>query len=390
MQQSPVGRHRVGVTRARTRSRAAGANAASSNKNLVLIQGTKADNFYVTMGCGAKAEAKKLGYNITVQGPADFSAPQQIPIVHSVTATKPAAVMIAPTDEKALIKPMQAMKSAGIKVIQVDTHVSNNSIASRVDLVRQPRRAASSRPTRWRSSIHDKGSVVVMNEQPGVSTTEARIAGFLKEIKKFKNIKMLKTQFTGDNPAQAAQTITSLYSANPNLAGVFATNVLVAEGTDTGLKTTGVAGKVKIVGYDADPEQVADLKKGVVQALVAQEPYQEGVDGVQQAVNAINGKPTKSILTEAGRADEVKPQGRQQLHLQEQLLITTLGAGRALTSPAPATLQTMIVVAGEALVDLIPTRVGRSQHQSRRRALQHRRWLGAPRCRCRLPRSDRR
>jgi ribose transport system substrate-binding protein len=275
---------------------ASSANAASGNKNLVLIQGTKADNFYVTMGCGAKFEAKKLGYNISVQGPADFSAPEQIPIVNSVTATKPAAVMIAPTDEKALIKPMQQMKSAGIKVIQVDTHVSNNSIAS-ASISSNNTQGGKLAADALAKLIHDKGSVVVMNEQPGVSTTEARIAGFLKEIKKFKNITTLKTQFTGDNPAQAAQTITSLYSAHPDLSGVFATNVLVAEGTDTGLKTTGVAGKVKIVGYDADPEQVADLKKGVVEALVAQEPYQEGVDGVQQAVNAINGKPTKSILT---------------------------------------------------------------------------------------------
>src|ERR1700761_5517774 len=109
---------------------AASAGAASSNKNLVLIQGTKADNFYVTMGCGAQAEAKKLGYNISVQGPATFSAPQQIPIVQSVTATKPAAVLIAPTDENALIAPMQAMKSAGIKVIQVDTTISQKGIAS--------------------------------------------------------------------------------------------------------------------------------------------------------------------------------------------------------------------------------------------------------------------
>jgi ribose transport system substrate-binding protein len=272
------------------------ANAASSNKNLVLIQGTKADNFYVTMGCGAKYEAKKLGYNITVEGPADFSAPEQIPIVNSVTASKPAAVMIAPTDEKALIKPMQQMKAAGIKVVQVDTHVSNNSIAS-ASISSNNTEGGKLAADALAKLIHDKGSVVVMNEQPGVSTTEARIAGFLKEIKKFKNITTLKTQYTGDNPAQAAQTITSLYSAHPDLSGVFATNVLVAEGTDTGLKTTGVAGKVKIVGYDADPEQVADLKKGIVEALVAQEPYQEGVDGVQQAVNAINGKKTQSILT---------------------------------------------------------------------------------------------
>jgi len=274
---------------------AASAGAASTNKNLVLIQGTKADNFYVTMGCGAQAEAKKLGYNISVQGPASFSAPQQIPIVQSVTATKPAAVLIAPTDTKALIAPMQAMKSAGIKVIQVDTTVSDKSIAS-ASISSNNTKGGQLAAKELAKLVGYKGSVVVMNEQPGVSTTEARIAGFMKQIKTYKNIKVLKTQYTGDSPAAAATTITSLYAANPNLSGVFATNVLVAEGTDTGLKTTG-ASKVKIVGYDADPEQIADLKKGVVQALIAQQPYAEGVDGVQQAVNAINGKPTKSILT---------------------------------------------------------------------------------------------
>jgi ribose transport system substrate-binding protein len=274
----------------------AGANAASGNKNLVLIQGTKADNFYVTMGCGAKFEAKKLGYNISVQGPTDFSAAEQIPIVHSVTASKPAAVLIAPTDVHALIAPMQQMKSAGIKVIQVDTHVANNSIAS-ASISSDNTHGGALAADALAKLVHDKGSVVVMNEQAGVSTTMARIQGFLKEIKKYKNIKVLQTQYTGDSPAPAAQKIDALYSANPNLAGVFATNVLVAEGVDTGLKQTGAAGKVKIVGYDADPEQIADLKKNVVQALVAQEPYLEGVDGVQQAVNAIKGKPTKSILT---------------------------------------------------------------------------------------------
>ena len=188
------------------------------------------------MGCGAKAEAKKLGYNISVQGPTDFSAPEQIPIVHSVTATKPAAVMIAPTDVHALIAPMQQMKAAGIKVVQVDTHVANNSIAS-ASISSNNTRGGALAADALAKLIHDKGSVVVMNEQPGVSTTEARIAGFLKEIKKYKNIKVLQTQYTGDSPAPAAQKINALYSANPNLSGVFATNVLVAEGVDTGLKT---------------------------------------------------------------------------------------------------------------------------------------------------------
>ena len=270
--------------------------AAASNKNLVLIQGTDADNFYVTMGCGAKAEAKKLGYSIKVEGPTEFSPAEQIPIVTAVTASKPAAVMIAPTDENALIKPMQAMKSAGIKVVQVDTHVSNTSIAS-ASISSNNALGGKMAADELAKLIHDKGSVVVMNEEAGVSTTEARIQGFLKEIKKYKGITALKTEYTGDNPAQAAQTITALYAAHPDLSGVFATNVLVAEGTDTGLHNTGASGKVKIVGYDADPEQVSDLKKNIVQALIAQQPYAEGVDGVEQSVNAIDGKPTKNILT---------------------------------------------------------------------------------------------
>jgi ribose transport system substrate-binding protein len=271
-------------------------SSGSSSKSLALIQGTKADNFYVTMGCGAKAEASKLGYSINVQGPADFAAPEQIPIVNAVTAQKPGAVLIAPTDTHALIAPMQQMKGAGIKVVQVDTTVSDPSIAVASissDNVQGGAKAADE----MAKLIGGKGSVIVMNEQAGVSTTEARIKGFLQEIKKYPGIKALSTQYVGDNPAKAAQAITAVYAAHSDLAGVFATNVLVAQGVDTGLKTAHAANKIKIIGYDADPTQVQDLKSGVVEALIAQEPYQEGVDGVDQAVNALTGKPTKSILT---------------------------------------------------------------------------------------------
>jgi ribose transport system substrate-binding protein len=271
-------------------------SSGSHSKSLALIQGTKADNFYVTMGCGAKTEASKLGYSINVQGPADFAAPEQIPIVDAITAQHPGAVLIAPTDTHALIAPMQQMKSAGIKVIQVDTTVSDPSIAA-ASISSNNIEGGAKAADELAKLIGDKGSVIVMNEQAGVSTTEARIQGFLQEIKKYPGIKPLATQYVGDNPAKAAQAITAVYAAHPDLAGVFATNVLVAQGVDTGLTTAHAASKVKIVGYDADPTQVADLKSGIVQALIAQEPYQEGVDGVEQAVNALTGKPTQSILT---------------------------------------------------------------------------------------------
>ncbi len=277
---------------------ATSAGASGTNKSLALIQGTKADDFYVTMGCGAKAEAKKLGYSINVQGPAMFSAPLQIPIVDSVAASHPAAVLIAPTDVQALIAPMKAMKASGIHVVQVDTAVNGGTSIAVSSVTSNNTLGGQKAADALAALIHDKGTVVVMNEQAGVSTTDARVAGFISEMKKYKNVKVLKTQYVGDSPTTAASTIDSLLVANPSLNGIFATNVLVAEGADTGINNAGKKGKVKIVGYDADPQQIHDLKTNVVQALIAQEPYLEGVDGVQQAVNSLTGKTVaKTIQT---------------------------------------------------------------------------------------------
>ena len=53
---------------------------------------------------------------------------------------------------------------------------------------------------------------------------------------------------------------------------------------------------MKIVGFDAGPKQVQDLKDGLVQALIAQRPAQIGSLGVQQAVAALDDKPTKKKI----------------------------------------------------------------------------------------------
>ena len=101
-------------------------------------------------------------------------------------------MLIAPTDTQALIAPMQQMKNAGIKVVQVDTTVSDTSIA--VASISSNNQQGGALAADYLAKVMGgKGSVIVMNEQPGVSTTEARIAGFTKEIKKYPGIKQLPT-----------------------------------------------------------------------------------------------------------------------------------------------------------------------------------------------------
>ncbi len=56
--------------------------------------------------------------------------------------------------------------------------------------------------------------------------------------------------------------------------------------------------QVKVVSFDAGPDQVKALQDGTIQALVAQQPGTIGTDGVQQAMNALDKKDTtKKIQT---------------------------------------------------------------------------------------------
>ena len=77
---------------------------------------------------------------------------------------------------------------------------------------------------------------------------------------------------------------------DPDIVGVFAANLFAAEGVAT------ACGRrkdrhVKIVGFDAGPNQVKALREGTVQALVAQEPGVIGQYGVDAAVAALDKQP---------------------------------------------------------------------------------------------------
>jgi ribose transport system substrate-binding protein len=274
------------------------ASAVPKTYSITLIKGVNGDPFYATMSCGAQAAATKLGAKLTVVGGDSWGSDVQTPVVNSVTAQHPDAVLIAPNDTKAMFAPLQQLTKAGIKLVIVDTGLDDESGAVAVissDNAGGGKLAADELGT----EVGGKGSVFVMNVQAGISTTDARAKGFIDEIKaKYPNITVLGTQYNDDDPAKAASITTSVLSAHPDLAGVFATNVQGAEGTATGLKQAGRQGAVKVIGYDAGPQQVQDLQSGIVQGLIAQDPYTEGVDSLDQAVAALSGQTvTKTIQT---------------------------------------------------------------------------------------------
>jgi ribose transport system substrate-binding protein len=267
-----------------------GQAAAPANKNLVLMPGVKAEPFYISMQCGAQEEAGRLGYQLTTQAPDKFDAALQTPIVTGVLSTRPAGVLIAPTDDIALANPMTQLKNAGIQVVEVDTRLQDRSVALSTVSSNNEQGGALAAQTVARL-IGERGKVMVLNTKAGTSTTDARAAGFEREIAKFRGITYLGQEYTDNEPSVAAQKVSAKLSSDSDLAAVFATNLNSGEGAATGLRNAGRTQQVRLVGFDASPNQVEDLRAGEVSALIAQDPATIGRQGVQQAVAAIEGKP---------------------------------------------------------------------------------------------------
>jgi ribose transport system substrate-binding protein len=275
-------------------SSSASGDGGGKNYKMTLIAGVKGDEFYITMNCGAQEKAKELGVTLDFQGPDQFDAAQQTPIVDAVAAKSPDAILIAPTDTKALFAPItQAAQNS--KIVLVDTTLEDPSMAVS-QIASDNLEGGKTAGDTLLDLIGGKGKVMVVNVKPGISTTDQRGQGFEEAVKGKPGVEYLGQEYSQDDPAKAADIVTATLAKNPDLKGIFAANLFSAEGAASGLRQAGKLGDVKIVGFDAGPKQVKDLEDGLVQALIAQKPAEIGSQGVEQAYNALEGKPTQKEI----------------------------------------------------------------------------------------------
>jgi ribose transport system substrate-binding protein len=269
----------------------------STSYKFSFIQGVAGDEFYITMQCGIQAEAKKQGITVNTQGPAKFDPTLQKPIVDSVVASHPSAILVAPTDTSAMEAPLKAAASAGIKVVLVDTTVKDPSFA--VSQIASDNKGGGAAAFKAIQSLSPSGGkIMIMSVAPGISTTDERAAGFEAAAKADSKFTFLGIQYSQNDPATAAKLMTAALAKDPDIVGVFATNLFSAAGTGTGIRQANKQNQVKVIGFDAGPDQVAQLKGGTVQGLIAQDPYQIGVDGVDQGLASLKGQQvTKTIQT---------------------------------------------------------------------------------------------
>jgi ribose transport system substrate-binding protein len=245
--------------------------------------------FWLTVKAGADSAGKELNVDVIWRGPArETDVPTQISILEDYINKKVDAIALAATDEKGIIPYVQKALNAKIPVVTIDSGVESDLPLSFIatDNVAAARKAAQA----LAELIGDRGEVACIPFVPGAATSVMREQGFRDELKNHPGVRLVAVQYSQSDVATAMAATEDILTAHHELAGIFGANEASALGIMQAIKSRGLTGKVKVVGFDASDNEIQALREGLVQALVVQDPFKMGYLGVKYAVDAVRGK----------------------------------------------------------------------------------------------------
>lgn len=245
------------------------------------------------------AGARKAGQDLHVKVPelgaqSESDINGQISILENAVSEHPAAIVIAPTQYQALGAPItEAAKH--VKIIGIDSAADSKAFTSflTTDNVKGGEVAADALAAAIKATYgKTEGDVALITSLPGVGSLDQRAQGFKQEIAaKYPGLKLVADKVADGQATTALNIMTDLITANPKLRGVFASNLIMGQGAGQAVAENKAQDKIKLVAFDSDDKLVKFLKDGVISALVVQDPYRMGYDGIKTALAASKGEP---------------------------------------------------------------------------------------------------
>jgi len=268
------------------------------------------DPFYQVMQLGVEAAAEDLGVEVVTQIPANWAVEIQTPILDAMIARGDLDyIVIAPTDRDQLIGPLESALDAGIKVITVDTFLGdgdyiNGPVTFPISYIGSDNVEGGRISARGLAeAIGGAGKVYINSTNPNVSSVEGRAIGFNEVMdNEYPDIEVVGLDFNLDDANTATVQTAAVLEREPELAGVFGTNVFSAQGAGTAVVNAGLGGEVHVVAYDATQFAIELLNEGVVSLVLAQKPFDMGYMAVQFAVADAAGVTSLPRRVETGFA----------------------------------------------------------------------------------------
>lgn len=269
-----------------------GKSGGDTKYTIAVVPKGLGHQFWVTVHAGADAAGQDLSARILWNGPnKETEVAKQINIIEDMISRNVDAIVMAACNEDALVDTIKKAMDAGITVVTIDSGVNSDLPVSFVatDNIAGAKAAAA----KLVELIGGEGEVGLLPFVPGAATSELRERGFKEGLKDFPDAVLVSTIHTHSDTAKAMAATEDMMTAHPNLKGIFAANEAAAIGAAQAIETAGKAGEIKLVAFDASPQELEFLERGVIQGLIVQSPFRMGYEGVKIAIDHIEGRPVE-------------------------------------------------------------------------------------------------
>ncbi|MBO0799856.1 MAG: substrate-binding domain-containing protein [Blastocatellia bacterium] len=272
--------------------------AGRSRKVIAVIPKGVSHSFWLKVKAGADAAGNDLNVDINWKGAAsETDIAGQINIVEDAINRRVDGIVLAPSHGDSLVPMVQRAQREGIPVTIFDSGISTDNYLSYVATDNNEGGVVAAK--RMGEKLGGKGKVAILGVKKGSVSTDQREEGFEATIKQqFPGIEIVQFLYGEADASKSLQAAEDILTAHPELNGMFASNESSTVGAVAAIRQRDLAGKVVLVGFDATPNLVNNVKEGAIDSLVIQNPFKMGYEGVKTVVEKLNGKePQKRIDT---------------------------------------------------------------------------------------------
>jgi ribose transport system substrate-binding protein len=246
-------------------------------------------DFWDSVRKGAQCAASKFpGVQVQWDGvTTETDVTGQVNLLQNFLTRQVDGLIYAATDAKVLAQLTQDTLSRNIPVINIDSGTDPQPDTVPVfatDNVAAARKAADLLADALGPGEHQ---VAFIPFQPGTVTNDQRTTGFTEGLAKHPNLKLVAEQSSNSDPNTALSVTENIVTANPDLDGIFAASEPGVVGAINALTQAGKAGKIKLIGWDASPDEVKGVTSGAITALVVQNPFRMGFDSVKAMAQTV-------------------------------------------------------------------------------------------------------
>ena len=287
---------------------ATGGVAMADEPIVGLITKTDTNPFFVKMKEGAQQRAKLKGAKLlTAAGRADGDNAGQVTAIENMVAAGAKAIMITPSDSKAIVPAIKKARAAGVLVIALDSPTEPQDATDALfatdnykagTLIGQYAKAAfAGKPAK----------IAMLDLFPGHPVGIARHNGFLagfgapgisaKTVAPAKSADVVCMADSFGDQGKGQTAMENCLQKNPDINLVYTINEPAAAGAYKALKALGKEKNVMIVSVDGGCAGVRDVKAGVIAATSQQYPLNMAGLGVKAGVEyAKNGKKASGYV----------------------------------------------------------------------------------------------